>query len=54
MELVASSIEYGTSTSYELQPAKNQILDIQQLEGILRLAKGLRYRNGMKSLGVQP
>jgi hypothetical protein len=54
MELVASSIEYGTSTSYELQPAKNQILDVQQLQGILDLAKGLRYRNGIKSLGVQP
>lgn len=54
IELVASSIEYGESTSYELQPAKKQFLNVPQLRRILELSEDLRRRQTVKASGLRP
>jgi hypothetical protein len=54
IELVASSIEYGESTSYELRPAKKQFLNVPQLRSILELSEDLRERQSLKAAGIQP
>ena len=43
-ELVASAIEYGESTSYQLQPAKQVILNVKQLKKVADLVEHLRER----------
>jgi hypothetical protein len=52
MELVASSIEYGESTSHQLHPAKSKPLNTNLLKSILNLSKGLRERQSRKASGV--
>jgi hypothetical protein len=52
MELVASSIEYGESTSYELQPSKKPVLNVPVLKNILRLAERLRERQSFRASGA--
>ena len=56
IELVTSSIEYGESTSYELQPTTTiqAKLDVEQLRQILNIAVELRARQSIKASGVQP
>ena len=51
-ELVASSIEYGESTSYQLQPAKSTPLNIPILKGIEALVKDIRERQSWKASGA--
>lgn len=53
-ELTESSIEYGESTSYELQPAKKQVLNVPQLKQILELTRDLRERQAFKASGLKP
>lgn len=48
VELVASAVEYGESTSYQLQPAKKMTLDVKLLTDIMELTIGLRDRLGGK------
>ena len=56
IELVTSSIEYGESTSYELQPTTTtkSKLDVPQLRQILNIAVELRARQSIKASGIQP
>jgi hypothetical protein len=43
-ELVASSIEYGTSTSHQLQPRKTQPLNLRKLQKVLDLCHHLQRK----------
>lgn len=52
IELVASSIEYGESTSYQLQPAKKASLNIPQLRRIHELAGEVRNRQAKRASGL--
>ena len=49
MELVLSSIEYGESTSHQLQPSKKQSLNVKQLQIILRIAQSVREKQAFKA-----
>jgi hypothetical protein len=49
LELVASSIEYGQSTSYQLQPAKKISLNVKQLKNIKDLVEHLCERQGWRA-----
>jgi hypothetical protein len=44
VELVASSIEYGESTSHQLQPRKTKPLNVRRLQGILDLCQQMRRK----------
>ncbi|KAL3944682.1 MAG: hypothetical protein SGBAC_001240 [Bacillariaceae sp.] len=50
-ELVASSIEYGESTSHQLQPSKTGALNVPLLKTILKIAKETRKENTYKASG---
>lgn len=53
IELVTSSIEYGESTSHQLQPSKTKRpLNVRQLKSILELSEGLRERQAWKASGT--
>lgn len=52
MELVTSSIEYGESTSYELQPAKKRVLNVPELKSILTIATEVRKKSAVKASGL--
>jgi hypothetical protein len=52
MELVASSIEYGESTSYALQPAQKQRLNVPLLKHVMELTTRLRKEQSWKASGL--
>jgi hypothetical protein len=52
IELVASSIEYGESTSYQLQPTKRP-LNVVKIKGILDIAKRVRRQQASKASGYK-
>jgi hypothetical protein len=52
IELVASSIEYGESTSYQLQPTKRP-LNVVKIKGILEIAKRVRRQQASKASGYK-
>jgi len=56
LELVASSIEYGESTTHQLQPSTRtrQPLNVKRLRSIQQLAKDIRLRQSRKASGVRP
>jgi hypothetical protein len=49
VELVLSSIEYGESTSHQLQPSKKQSLNVKQLQEILKIAQSVREQQAFKA-----
>lgn len=49
VELVASSVEYGESTSHQLQPSKTGALNVPLLKTILSIARELREENANKA-----
>ncbi len=53
-ELISSSIEYGESTSYQLQPAKRVTLNLKELKRILELVNKIRRQQSRKAAGLQP
>jgi len=53
MELISSSIEYGESTSHQLQPAKTHPLNVRLLRSILDLVKDLHERQSFRASGVK-
>jgi len=53
IELVKSSIEYGESTSYQLQPTKKNALNVRQLRGILALSEDLREQQAWRLSGAR-
>lgn len=52
MELVKSSIEYGESTSYELQPAKKRVLNVPELKAVLSIATEVHKKTAVKASGL--
>jgi hypothetical protein len=52
VELVASSIEYGESSSYALQPAQKQKLNVPLLKHIMELTSRLRKEQSRKASGL--
>jgi hypothetical protein len=53
MELISSSIEYGESTSHQLQPTKSRPLNVRLLKTILELVQDLHKRQSFKASGVK-
>jgi hypothetical protein len=53
MELIASSIEYGESTSHQLQPTKSRPLNVRLLKSILELVQDVHKRQSFKASGVK-
>lgn len=54
IELVSSSVEYGESTSYQLQPAKTKKpLNIRELRSILTLANQVRDELSRRASGFK-
>ncbi|CAJ1930402.1 unnamed protein product [Cylindrotheca closterium] len=51
-ELVASSIEYGESTSHQLHPSKTGALNVPLLKTILKIIKETRKQNTYKASGL--
>jgi hypothetical protein len=52
-ELIASSIEYGESTSHQLQPTKSGPLNVNLLKIILELVEEIRERQSWKASGAK-
>jgi hypothetical protein len=52
-ELVNSSIEYGESTSHQLQPSKYGSLNVPLLKRILEITKETRKRQAFKASGAR-
>jgi hypothetical protein len=52
-ELIASSIEYGESTSHQLQPTKSGPLNVNLLKNILELVEEIRERQSWKASGAK-
>lgn len=53
IELVSSSVEYGESASYQLQPAKTKKpLNLRELRNILSLSKQMRDDLSRRASGV--
>lgn len=52
-ELVQSSIEYGQSTSHQLQPSKHGSLNVPLLKRILEITQETRKRQAWKASGAQ-
>ena len=48
-ELVSSSIEYGESTSHQLQPSKNASLNVPLHKRILELTENVRNLQGYQA-----
>jgi hypothetical protein len=51
-ELIASSIEYGESTSHQLQPTKSGPLNVPLLRSIEALVLNIRERQAWKASGA--
>eukprot|EP00980_Cylindrotheca_fusiformis_P022107 scaffold8995_cov139-Cylindrotheca_fusiformis.AAC.4 len=51
-ELLLSSIEYGQSTSHQLQPSKHGSLNVPLLQRILVIARDMRKRQALKASGT--
>ncbi|GKY97645.1 hypothetical protein MPSEU_000722900 [Mayamaea pseudoterrestris] len=49
IELLHSSIDYGESTSHQLQPSKKQSLNVKQLRSILKVAQKVREKQAFKA-----
>eukprot|EP00339_Tiarina_fusa_P022120 CAMPEP_0117014768 /NCGR_PEP_ID=MMETSP0472-20121206/11918_1 /TAXON_ID=693140 ORGANISM="Tiarina fusus, Strain LIS" /NCGR_SAMPLE_ID=MMETSP0472 /ASSEMBLY_ACC=CAM_ASM_000603 /LENGTH=639 /DNA_ID=CAMNT_0004718407 /DNA_START=153 /DNA_END=2072 /DNA_ORIENTATION=- len=52
-ELVASSIEYGESTSHQLQPSKRGSLDVKLLKRIHSLTQEVKEKQSWKASGAK-